>query len=129
MRYLLDTHILIWIARGEDILIPPRVSSLLVAERGFICASAVSAWEMATKHRIGKLPRVGIFLERFEERARESDLGLLPISVQHGLLAGTMEGEHKDPFDRILAAQALVEDLTLLSNDAKLDSFGVRRVW
>ena len=129
MRYLLDTHVLIWIARGEEAFISPRVSSLLIAERGSICVSAVSAWEMATKHRIGKLPRVGLFLEHFEERALQFQLGLLPISVRHGLLAGKLEGAHQDPFDRILAAQALLENLALLSNDRELDAFGVRRVW
>ncbi len=129
MKYLLDTHVLIWIARGEDTFISSRVSSILIAERGLICASAVSAWEMATKYRIGKLLGVEAFLDRFEERANEFQLGLLSISIRHGLMAGRMEGSHKDPFDRILAAQALLENLTLLSNDVKLDAFSVQRIW
>lgn len=129
MRYLLDTHALIWIARNEQALVSPRVLSLLVAERGSISISVVSAWEMATKHRIGKLPRVERFLEHLEERALQFDFELLSINVRHGLLAGKMAGVHKDPFDRILAAQALIENLTLLSNDRELDVFGVKRIW
>ncbi len=56
-------------------------------------------------------------------------MALLSIDFRHGLLAGQLEGAHKDPFDRILAAQALLEGLTLLSNDRELDAFGVKRVW
>ncbi len=84
---------------------------------------------MATKSRLGKLQRVESFLDHFEDRAQGADYDLLNITVRHSLLAGRLEGAHKDPFDRILAAQALLENLTLLSNDTALDAFGVRRIW
>ncbi len=130
MRYLLDTHAVIWIARGEYSYLSTRVTAILNAGRdSTIFLSSASAWEMATKNRIGKLPGVELFLEHFEERATMAAYDLLPIGIRHSILAGQLPGTHKDPFDRILAAQALHENLTLLSNDTKLDAFGIHRVW
>lgn len=130
MRYLLDTHAIIWIARKEEHWITPRAAAIINDIQGSqVFLSAASAWEMATKNRIGKLPGVELFLEKFEERAEMSDYKLLPISIRHSLLAGKLEGAHKDPFDRILVAQALHENMILLSNDIKLDAFGVNRLW
>lgn len=89
--------------------------------------SAVSAWEIARKARIGKLNReIALEFERFVHQAGYIEL---PISMRHAAIAGDFPAEHKDPFDRILAAQALHENLTLLSNDTKLDAFGIHRVW
>ena len=129
LRYLLDTHALIWIAREEKERFSGRVISLLQANPASVYVSAVSAWEMATKSRIGKLPGMQLFLEQFEPRIQFAGFSTLGISIRHSLLAGQLEGPHKDPFDRFLAAQALLEKLTLLSNDRELDLFGVERLW
>ncbi len=129
MRYLLDTHALIWIAREEKERFSDRVISLLLASPASVYVSAASAWEMATKSRIGKLPGLELFLEQFEPRIQSAGFSILGMSIRHSLLAGKLEGPHKDPFDRFLAAQAILEKFTLLSNDRELDAFGVDRLW
>lgn len=129
MKYLLDTHALIWLARDERSKFSDRVAAIIVADPPSIYISAASAWEMATKNRIGKLPGVELFLEHFEMRVVTAGFSSLGMSIRHSLLAGQLEGSHKDPFDRFLAAQALLEDFTLLSTDREMDTFGVRRVW
>ena len=128
MKYLLDTHTLIWASYHFELL-SPQVSSILSLDGSVVYVSAVSAWEMATKNRLGKLPGIELFLAQFEERVLGAGLLLLDISVQHSLLAGKLEYPHKDPFDRMLAAQALLDELTLLSKYKALDGFGVKRVW
>lgn len=91
--------------------------------------SAASAWEIATKFRLGRLPFASVLVEDFVPSVTSAGYLLLPISVEHALRAGRLQSDHKDPFDRMLAAQAIYEDLTLLSNDAQLDVFGARREW
>jgi len=91
--------------------------------------SAASAWEIATKVRLGKFPEAVAFERRFLEAVEEAGYVLLPINPAIALRAGRFTAEHGDPFDRILAAQALALDLPVISIDAKLDQFGVRRVW
>lgn len=128
MRYLLDTHTLLWF--GED---DPRLSSsaraALSDEAAEIFASAANAWEIATKHRLGKLPGAAALAADFTGIVDRLGFAQLPISVPHGQLAGALPGPHKDPFDRMLAAQALIESLQLVSNDKAFDAFGVRRLW
>ncbi len=128
MRYLLDTHTLIWAAM-DDPRLPPAVASLLVTQPGSAYISAASGWEIATKNRLGKLRGVETLLEQFEERIEGIGLGLIDITARHSIVAGQLKGSHGDPFDRMIAAQALLENLTLLSNDRELDAFGVRRLW
>ena len=94
-----------------------------------VYVSAASAWEIATKNRLGKLPGMESYLDSFESRLAVAGFIGMVMTIQHGILAGRLEGDHKDPFDRYLAAQALLENLTLLSNDKALDAFGVRRLW
>ena len=91
--------------------------------------SAASAWEVATKFRLGKLPMGQVLAEDFAAKVTGAGYLLMPISVEHALRAGRMTGEHKDPFDRMLAAQAIHEDMPLISNDEQLDGFRVRREW
>jgi PIN domain nuclease of toxin-antitoxin system len=129
LRYLLDTHALIWIARAEKYRFSEEGAALLIADPGSVAVSAVSAWEMATKYRIGKLPGIASFLEHFEERVAVAGFVPLSMTIRHSLLAGKLDAEQKDPFDRFLAAQAMLENLIILSKDAVLDSFGVRRFW
>lgn len=128
MRYLLDTHTLLW-ALLEDELISPRCRKLILSPANEFLVSAASAWEIATKHRIGKLPQAEELLAGFIPTITAAGYLLLPISVAHGLRAGSFPHDHKDPFDRMLAAQSIHEDIPLLSNDKQLDAFGVRRIW
>jgi PIN domain nuclease of toxin-antitoxin system len=128
MRVLLDTHALLW-AAAYDELLSPRARHLIQSERNEVFVSAASAWEIATKYRLGKLPLAQALLDDFIPSIRSAGYMPLPISLEHALRAGRLTPEHKDPFDRMLAAQAIHEDLALISNDEPLDVFGVRREW
>jgi PIN domain nuclease of toxin-antitoxin system len=128
VRVLLDTHALLWAAFRKDLL-SARARKLIEAPANEILVSAASAWEIATKYRLGKLPLAQVLVEDFVPRVAAAGYILLSISAEHALRAGRLPADHKDPFDRMLAAQAIHEDLPLLSNDEQLDVFGVRRAW
>ena len=91
--------------------------------------SAASAWEICTKHRIGKLPEAAAIASQFEAILAAQRFQQLPVTVRHGQLAGNLRGLHKDPFDRMLVAQAIEENLLLISNETRFDAFGVSRLW
>lgn len=129
MRFLLDTHTLIWAMYGEDNYLPDRVRQILETSDDEIMVSAATAWEISTKFRLGKLPIASVLAQNFISKVTEAGYILLSISSEHALRAGRLPGTYKDPFDRMLAAQAIHEDLILLSNDAQLDQFAVRREW
>ncbi len=128
MRALLDTHALLWAAFRKDLL-SARAQKLIQASTNEILVSTASAWEIATKYRLGKLPHAQILVEDFISKVTSAGYVLLSISAEHALRAGRLPADHKDPFDRMLAAQAIHEDLPLISNDQQLDVFGVRREW
>jgi len=128
MRVLLDTHALLWAAFRKDLL-SARAQKLIEAPANEILVSAASAWEIATKYRLGKLSLAQVLVGDFIPKVTAAGYVLLSISVEHALRAGRLPADHKDPFDRMLAAQAIDEDLPLLSNDERLDVFGVRREW
>jgi PIN domain nuclease of toxin-antitoxin system len=128
MRLLLDTHALLWWLAGDAAL--PRASRMAIADAGNeVFASAASAWEIATKFRIGKLPGVAAIVERLDSVIAEQGFLGLPVTVRHGQAAGALPGPHRDPFDRMLIAQALQEDMILISNEAVFEGYGVGRLW
>ena len=92
-------------------------------------ASAASAWKIATKYRLGKLPSARLLALDFGGAILASGLEPLAISVRHGQVAGAFEDPHRDPFDRMLVAQAQEDDLVLISNETIFDRFGIRRAW
>jgi PIN domain nuclease of toxin-antitoxin system len=94
-----------------------------------LVVSAASAWEIATKVRLGRLPEAVEFERDFMSLIRRAGYSLRPVTVEDGLRAGRLIGAHQDPFDRMIAAQALADDIPVISVDAKLDVFGVRRIW
>jgi PIN domain nuclease of toxin-antitoxin system len=128
VRILLDTHTLLWAAFDEDAL-SPRARRLIQSPANEIIVSAASAWEVATKYRLGKLDFAQDLAENFVFEVTTAGYLLLPISPEHAQRAGLLPCDHKDPFDRMLAAQAIHENMPLLSNDSQLDVFGVRREW
>jgi len=128
LRLLLDTHALIWWLAGDEAL-SRRAREAIADEVNEIAVSAASAMEIATKFRICKLPGAALLAQNFEEVIAEQGFGELPISVHHARLAGEMKIAHKDPFDRLLIAQAQVEDLVLVSNEALFDGFAIKRLW
>jgi PIN domain nuclease of toxin-antitoxin system len=127
MRLLLDTHALLWWATLHPNL-SPRARSAIGDDASEVYVSAASAWEIATKVRLGKL-------EWPEEAGTVNSYALgqgfraLPISLEHAERAGRLRIAHRDPFDRMLIAQAQAEDLLLVSNEAIFDSTGVLRHW
>jgi PIN domain nuclease of toxin-antitoxin system len=91
--------------------------------------SAASAWEIATKVRIGKLPQAAVFSAEMPRRVEMLGFSPLAVTLEHALRAGQLPGPHKDPFDRMLIAQAQAENLPLISNERVFDAYGVRRIW
>ena len=91
--------------------------------------SAASAWEIAAKHRIGKLPGVREIVNDIAGAIASQSFTPLSVTVLHAQRAGTLVGDHRDPFDRMLIAQARSDDLSLVSNEALFDAFGVTRLW
>lgn len=128
MNALLDTHTLIW-----AMLNPPRLSrtaaAVLTDESNSLFVSAATAWEIATKVRLGKLPGAEILERRFVQSVEEAGYTFLSVSTEVALRGGRLVGAHKDPFDRLIAAHALAQDMPVVSADPKLDLFGVRRIW
>lgn len=128
MRLLLDTHALLWEAHEPDLL-SALARDAICAAGSEIVVSAVSAMEIATKDRIGKLTYRTSLATSFVGTVMARGFGILPIECEHAQRAGNLPGEHRDPWDRLLAAQAQIEGLTLVSNDAKLAKFGVDTLW
>ncbi|MCP4041098.1 MAG: type II toxin-antitoxin system VapC family toxin [Gammaproteobacteria bacterium] len=128
MKLLLDTHTLLWWLDGDRRL-SSAARSLIGDEGTNVFVSAASAWEIATKVRIGKLPGAVEVAERFSQVISQQDFEDLDITLEHARLAGLLPGEHRDPFDRMLIAQAQIEGIPLVSNEHLFDQFGIRRVW
>lgn len=128
LRLLLDTHALIWWLAG-DLALSRSAREAIADERNPVSVSAASAMEVATKFRIGKLPEAALLAQDFEAVIAGQGFGELAITVHHARLAGAMNLAHKDPFDRLLIAQALTEDMVLVSNEALFDGFAVKRLW
>lgn len=128
MRFLLDTHVLLWWLYDD-----PRLSETareIVADGdNEILVSSASAWEISTKHRLGKLPGAGPLARDIAGWVERAGFRELTVTLAHAQRAGSWPQAHRDPFDRMLAAQSAIEDLPLLSRDPALTAFGVRLVW
>ena len=129
MRLLLDTHALIWWVAGDEASLSATAREAIADESNEVLVSAVSAMEVCTKHRLGKLPNAARLAQDFEAIVDAQGFVGLSISIRHGRIAGGLQATHKDPFDRLLIAQALSENVALVSNEAVFDDFGVARVW
>jgi PIN domain nuclease of toxin-antitoxin system len=128
MRALLDTHALLWWLDGDRRL-SRRARAVIAADGNAVLVSAASAWEISTKVRLGKLPGALEVAADLPAILRRQNFEPLPIAIVHALRAGNLPGPHRDPFDRMLIAQAQAEDLALVSNERAFDAYGVRRVW
>lgn len=128
MRLLLDTHTFLWWVNDSAEL--SRRARTAVGHHGHDCfLSVASAWEMAIKVSIGKL-ELPAAVERFvEEQLAANRIRTLPIELRHVARAGTLPFHHRDPFDRLLAAQALEEKMSLVTADPVFRRYGVKRVW
>lgn len=125
---LLDTHTLAWWLMDSPKL-PIKVRRLLENADNEVFVSTVSAYEASYKHHRGRWPEVAPLVNAFEEVVAAEGFDLLPLSARHAIRAGSYGPEHRDPFDRMLAAQAVVEGLTLVSKDGWLKEMGAEVVW
>jgi PIN domain nuclease of toxin-antitoxin system len=128
LTFLLDTHALLWWL-FDDKRLSRRARAAIVAPENEIMVSAASAWEIATKHRIGKLAEAGDVPLRLPDYLRKARFGVLPISIEHALAAGALPGPHRDPFDRMLVAQARLEGLQVVSADPVFAAYAVETRW
>lgn len=128
LNLLLDTHVLLWWFT-DDPRLQQRQRDLLQDSRNRLLISPVSAFEIATKVRIGKLPSASVIERELERICIDFDLGELKLSIDHAVLAGRLSVGHRDPFDRLLAAQAIVERVTLVTNDAAFKLFPIEVAW
>ena len=128
MRLLLDTHALLWwLTKNPSLTVSAQ--DLIKSRDHTVLVSAVSPWEIATKVRLGKLDVAAEVVANFVFYLERERFQIITINVDHGIRAGSLPGPHKDPFDRMLIAQALAEDVPIISNDRALDGYGVRRLW
>ena len=128
MRVLLDTHAFVWWV-ADSRRLSELARNAIRNEANAIVVSAVSAWEIATKHRLGRLPEADGLAGDIRGAIVRQGFAELPISVATAERAGRLPGPHRDPFDRMLIAQALAHELALVSNEEAFDRYGVNRLW
>ena len=128
MKYLLDTHSLIWYLSG-DARLSDHAFHLMENEENELFVSIASLWEMAIKFSIGKLNLDRPFEELFPEQLASNSIELLGITIEHLQIVGGLPFHHRDPFDRLLIAQALIESLPIIGMDEAFDRYGIQREW
>jgi PIN domain nuclease of toxin-antitoxin system len=128
LRLLLDTHAWIWWL-NDDTKLSTRARTEISNPGNEVLVSAAVAWEVATKHRLGKLPGVEPLLADMTSLMLRSGFKELPVTLRHGLHAGNWPLVHRDPFDRMLAAQSALEDAPLVTRDAVFREFDIDVVW
>ncbi|RVT53678.1 type II toxin-antitoxin system VapC family toxin [Rubrivivax albus] len=128
MRLLLDTHALLW-WWNDDAKLSDTARRAITDEQNGIFVSAASAWEIATKQRIGKLPTWAWPTGGFDDMVATEGFVSLPVQARHAWQAGALEWSHRDPFDRMLVAQAALEGMTLVSCDALFADQAVAVLW
>lgn len=116
-----------WLA--DDPALPPAARKFIRTRSNTILVSAASAWEIATKFRIGKLPGAAELASHFDAYLVQESFEPLPISSLHAARAGLLPGPHRDPFDRMLIAQSQAENVPIVSNDPVFDNYKLRRLW
>jgi PIN domain nuclease of toxin-antitoxin system len=128
VKLLLDTHALLW-WWTDDKQLSAVARAAIADERNTVLVSAASVWEMATKYRLGKLAIAATALKRFASLIEEDGFEHLPITWQHSMRAGGYPHDHRDPFDRMLAAQSEIERAKLLTCDGAFGDFGTEVLW
>jgi PIN domain nuclease of toxin-antitoxin system len=128
VRLLIDTHAFIWWLAGDGRL-SPAAHTAIADETSEVFVSAATIWEATTKHRLGKLPSASALALDPLRTITGQGFQHLSITPAHAAAAGKLPGPHRDPFDRMLIAQAMIDDLVLISNEAPFDLYGVRRLW
>lgn len=128
MRLLLDTHAIAWWLFNDSRL-SSSIRALIADPQNDVFASAISAFEMATKFHNGKWNDIGPLVMAFEQAMAAERFVVLDVSARHAVQAGLLDGNHKDPFNRMIAAQCTIEGLLLISADSAFKAFGVEPLW
>jgi PIN domain nuclease of toxin-antitoxin system len=128
VRILFDSHALVWYLAGDQRL-PRKVREIADDQTCEVFVSAVCAWEMATKVNRGRWPEAAQIVNRLQEITLARAFTALPITIEHARIAGFLPWRHRDPFDRILAAQSQVEGIPLVSADRAFADFGIAVMW
>ncbi len=126
-RILLDTHVLLWWFQASSKLSPKALAVVRDPETT-VLVSAACAWEIAIKHKAGRLEAADL-VANFEARLESDRFAELPITVTHAMRAGLLKESHKDPFDRILIAQAQCEGIPVVTTDRRFEEYDVQRIW
>lgn len=127
MQYLLDTHTLLWFLE-DDPQLPEKVKKEIADIDNKCYVSIASLWEIAIKIRLGKLS-IKFNFEKFAAYLSDNEIELLPISLEHLLQLLNLDLHHRDPFDRLIIAQAITDNLTILSRDEHFKSYMERVMW
>jgi PIN domain nuclease of toxin-antitoxin system len=127
MNYLLDTHSIIWFS-GDSPKLSEKAYNIIRNSNNTLYLSLASIWEMAIKLKIGKL-YLEIPLIDYVEEIQKRSIILLPINLDHIVQTNELELIHNDPFDRLIIAQSIIEDIQLISRDSVFDKYGIQRVW
>ena len=128
MTLLLDTCVLMW-AWAEPEELSDRLQGLLEDPHNQVWVSAASAWEIATKHRVGKYPAGGAIIAEWNDRLARDGFRELAVSCAHALRAGSLPGKHRDPFDRMIAAQGMMETIRVATPDPAIAKLGTDTIW
>ena len=128
MRYLLDTHVFLWWL-FDDPKLSPISQSIIRDPKNMISISSASAWEIATKYRLGKLPEAGEVATDIIGWIQKARFETMPITTEHAQLAGSWRFHHRDPFDRMLAAQSKLESNVLVTIDKAFELFEIEKIW
>jgi len=128
VRLLIDTHALLWWL-SDDPSLSDSARKAMAKTSNVLLVSAASAWEIATKVRLGRLPGAAELAADFQGFMLREGFTTLDITADHGIRAGLLPGPHQDPFDRMLISQAQAENVPMVTNERTFEAYGVRRVW
>jgi len=128
LRLLLDTHSFLWFVL-DDPKLSATAKAAMEDPANEIEISPASYWEIAIKIALGNYSLPQHFQQFMEQQLAKNQFRILPIEIQHTAMLTTMPHHHKDPFDRLLVAQALCEGISIVSGDPRLDAYGVKRLW
>jgi PIN domain nuclease of toxin-antitoxin system len=128
MKILFDSHALFWFLAGDP-RFSPAAREAIEALETTACVSAVTAWEIANKVRRGKWAEAAPLAESFPETISDLAIEPVPITLDHAVLAGLLSWSHRDPFDRMLAAQSKIENMPLVTADPVFQAFGTHVLW
>lgn len=127
MKYLIDTQILLWIFSHPNKL-TKKATEIVKKPQNEILASTVSFWEIAIKYSLNKLT-LPFPIDDLPQETLANDIASLPIRVDHLLNVATLPHHHKDPFDRLIISQAIIENLSVISSDDKFSDYNIKRIW